>query len=107
VNAVRSIATPLLDVAYLEFGPVDGIAVLMLHGFPYDVRAYHRAAELLAQRGARVIVPYLRGYGGTRFRDAATMRSGQQAALAQDVHNVPQEAPLVVADAVASLFRYA
>jgi pimeloyl-ACP methyl ester carboxylesterase len=84
VNAVRSIATPLLDVAYLESGPADGIPVLMLHGFPYDVRAYDRAAELLAGRGARVIVPYLRGYGGTGFRDAATMRSGQQAALAQD-----------------------
>ena len=82
---MRSIATPLLDVAYLESGPADGIPVLMLHGFPYDVRAYDRAAELIAERGARVIVPYLRGYGGTRFRDAATLRSGQQAALAQDV----------------------
>lgn len=59
--------------------------VVLLHGFPYDVRTYEAAAGILAGAGARVIVPYLRGYGPTRFRDPATPRSGQQAAIGQDL----------------------
>ena len=82
---VRTVSSSLLEIAYVEVGPRGGIPVVLLHGFPYDVHAYDRVAELLAERGARVIVPYLRGYGPTRFLDAATMRSGQQAALAQDL----------------------
>ncbi len=59
--------------------------VILLHGFPYDVRAYDDVAAILAARGAFVLAPYLRGFGPTRFRDDTTIRSGQQAALAQDV----------------------
>nr|WP_241834876.1 alpha/beta hydrolase [Pseudofrankia asymbiotica] len=59
--------------------------MILLHGFPYDARAYDGVAELLAAEGADVVVPYLRGYGGTRFAEAATVRSGQQAALAHDL----------------------
>lgn len=88
---VRTVRTSLLEIAYVESGPADGIPVVLLHGFPYDVHAYDRVAALLAERGARVIVPYLRGYGPTRFLDATTMRSGQQAALAQDLLDLLDE----------------
>ena len=74
-----------LDIAYLESGPPDGPAAILLHGFPDDALAYEEVAPALAGAGMRVLVPYLRGYGATRFRDAATPRSGQQAALAADV----------------------
>jgi pimeloyl-ACP methyl ester carboxylesterase len=77
------ITTPLLDIAYEETGTPDGVPVVLLHGFPYDVRCYDEVATRLP--GARVLVPYLRGFGGTRFRSADTPRSGQQAALAQDL----------------------
>jgi pimeloyl-ACP methyl ester carboxylesterase len=70
-------------VAYEAWGPGDGPPVVLLHGFPYDVRSYHAVAPLLP--GARVVVPYLRGYGPTRFRSPDTMRSGQQGALAHDL----------------------
>lgn len=74
-----------LRVAYLEAGDPAGWPVLLLHGFPYDVHAYDEVVPLLADAGARAIVPYLRGYGPTRFLSAGTPRSGQQAALAADV----------------------
>ena len=74
-----------LSVAYEEHGPANGAAVILLHGFPYDVRAYDEVAPLLAAKGCRVVVPYLRGYGPTQFLSASTMRSGQQAALAHDL----------------------
>ena len=77
--------TALLEVAYLQYGSADGWPVLLLHGFPYDVRAYDEVAPALADAGARVVVPYLRGFGPTRFLAADTMRSGQQAALGGDV----------------------
>lgn len=77
--------TPLLEIAYLESGPSDAPVAVLSHGFPYDVRSYDRVAEILAARGIRVIVPYLRGYGSTRFRSPDTTRSGQQAALGQDL----------------------
>lgn len=73
-----------LDVAYAEAGPANGTPVLLLHGWPYDIHTYVDAAPILAAAGYRVIVPYLRGYGATRFLSAETPRNGQQAALAMD-----------------------
>lgn len=75
----------VLNIAYFEAGPADGPAVFLLHGFPYDIHSYAEVAPLLAARGCRVIAPYLRGYGPTRFRDAATPRSGEQAAVGADL----------------------
>jgi pimeloyl-ACP methyl ester carboxylesterase len=75
----------VLDIAYYEAGPADGPVVMLLHGFPYDIHAYVDVAPMLAARGCRTIVPYLRGYGPTRFRDPATPRSGEQAALGADL----------------------
>jgi pimeloyl-ACP methyl ester carboxylesterase len=82
---MRMVETPLLDVAVLETGRADGPAAVLLHGFPYDPHAFDAAAASLAGAGLRVIVPYLRGHGPTRFRDPATPRSGQQAALGADL----------------------
>jgi pimeloyl-ACP methyl ester carboxylesterase len=72
-------------VAYAEFGPAAGPVVILLHGWPYDIHSFADAAPLLATRGYRVIVPYLRGYGGTRFLSRETSRNGQPAALATDL----------------------
>ena len=81
----KTINTSVLAVAYLEYGPASGWPCIMGHGFPYDAHAYDQAAPILAQAGARVIVPYLRGYGPTRFLNAETPRSGEQAALGADL----------------------
>ena len=81
----RTIRAGDLEVAYRELGPADGWPCIMCHGFPYDVHAYAEVALILAEAGARVIVPWLRGYGPTRFLDARTPRSGEQAALARDL----------------------
>lgn len=75
----------ILDVAYFEAGAENGTAVLLLHGFPYDVHAYDDVTPLLISAGCRVITPYLRGYGPTRFLSADTPRSGQQGVLAHDL----------------------
>jgi len=83
--AIRSVQTETLEITYLEYGPPKGWAVILSHGFPYDVHAYDEVAPILAAGGARVVVPYLRGFGPTRFLSAKTMRSGQQAALGSDV----------------------
>src|SRR5258707_15801601 len=80
-----SVRTDVLEIAYQERGPSDGAPVILLHGFPYDVHAFDEVAAPLAADGCRVIVPYLRGYGPTRFLAAATPRSGQQAALGNDL----------------------
>ena len=80
----RHASSSALDIAYETAGDPQGDAVLLLHGFPYDVRAYDEASQLLATAGCRVIRPYLRGFGPTRIRSADTMRSGQQAAIAHD-----------------------
>jgi pimeloyl-ACP methyl ester carboxylesterase len=77
--------TPILEIAYEESGPETGFPVLLMHGFPYDPRAFDDVVPPLVAAGHRVIVPYLRGYGQTRFLDTATPRSGQQAALARDL----------------------
>lgn len=81
----RRVEAGALLVAYEESGDPGGWPVLLMHGFPYDGRAYDGVVPPLVAAGARVIVPWLRGYGGTRFRDAATPRSGEQAALGQDL----------------------
>ncbi|MEO0427485.1 MAG: alpha/beta hydrolase [Pseudomonadota bacterium] len=81
----RRIEAGVLDIAYRTAGPGDGWPCLLGHGFPYDAHAYDEVAHRLASAGARVIVPWLRGYGQTRFLDHATMRSGEQAALATDM----------------------
>jgi pimeloyl-ACP methyl ester carboxylesterase len=85
LEPLRQIDAGVLSVAYHEAGPADGPAVMLLHGFPYDIHSYVDVAPLLAAQGCRVIVPYLRGYGPTRFRDAATPRSGEQAAIGADL----------------------
>ncbi|TDU83619.1 pimeloyl-ACP methyl ester carboxylesterase [Kribbella voronezhensis] len=77
--------TPTLDIAFEEAGPPDGVPVVLLHGFPYDVRSYDAVVAPLVARNARVLAPYLRGFGPTTFRDRDTLRSGQQAALGQDL----------------------
>ncbi|KJC47791.1 alpha/beta hydrolase [Bradyrhizobium sp. LTSP885] len=74
-----------MNVAFHEAGPADGPAVILLHGFPYDIHSFVDVAPQLASQGCRVIVPHLRGFGDTRFRDASTLRSGEQAALGADV----------------------
>lgn len=85
LGMLRRVRAGVLDIAFHECGPPDGPPVLLMHGFPYDVHAYAEVAPLLAARGCRVVVPYLRGYGPTAFVDAATPRSGQQAALGADL----------------------
>ena len=82
---MKHISAGVLDIAYVEMGPPDGEPVVLLHGFPYDVHAYGAAGKLLADAGKRCIVPFLRGYGPTKFRAAETFRSGQQAALGADL----------------------
>jgi pimeloyl-ACP methyl ester carboxylesterase len=81
----RTISAGVLQVAYLEHGPADGWPCVMGHGFPYDAHAYDASAELLARAGARVIVPWLRGFGATRFLSPDTPRSGEQAVLGADL----------------------
>ncbi len=81
---VQQIDAGVVNVGYVESGPATGPAVILLHGWPYDIYSFVDVAPLLAQKGYRVIVPYLRGYGTTRFRSEGTPRNGQQAALAVD-----------------------
>lgn len=82
---LKQIEAGVLDIGYAEFGSSDGPPVLLLHGWPYDIHSYVEVAPLLASAGYRVIVPYLRGYGSTRFLSNETVRNGQQSALAADV----------------------
>jgi len=79
------ITTPVLEIAYEFAGDPGGTPVILLHGFPYDVRAFDEVAPLLADQDAFVLAPYLRGFGPTRFLDDTTIRSGQQGALGQDL----------------------
>src|ERR1700704_6964045 len=85
LEPLRHVDAGVLNIAYHEEGPAAGPAVILLHGFPYDIDCYVDVAPQLAAQGCRVIVPCLRGFGETRFRDAATLRSGEQAALGADV----------------------
>src|SRR5690349_1144702 len=84
LEPLHAVRTDVLEVAYFEAGPAGGQAVLLLHGWPYDIHTYVDVAPLLASAGYRVIIPYLRGYGATRFLAGDTMRNGQQSALALD-----------------------
>jgi pimeloyl-ACP methyl ester carboxylesterase len=83
-GALKEIDAGVLKVGYAEAGPADGPPVILLHGWPYDIHMYVDVAPLLAAKGHRVIVPHLRGYGATRFLSDATMRNGQQSAVAAD-----------------------
>jgi pimeloyl-ACP methyl ester carboxylesterase len=82
--ALRQVDAGLLSVGYAEAGPAEGPAVILLHGWPYDIHSYAAVTPSLASAGFRVIVPYLRGYGPTRFLSGATPRNGQQSALGAD-----------------------
>src|ERR1700724_2033091 len=85
LEPLRHVDAGVLNIAHYEAGPADGPVAILLHGFPYDIHSYVDVAPMLAAQGCRVIVPYLRGFGATRFRDPATLRSGEQAALGADV----------------------
>jgi pimeloyl-ACP methyl ester carboxylesterase len=82
--SLKQINTGLLDVGYAEAGPAEGPAVVLLHGWPYDIHSFVEVTPLLAAAGYRVVVPYLRGYGTTRFLSSGTLRNGEPAALAHD-----------------------
>ena len=83
-DEIRQVDAGVLNVGYVEAGPVNGPAVLLLHGWPYDIHAFDEVVPRLAAAGHRVLVPSLRGFGTTRFLDDATVRNGEQAALAVD-----------------------
>jgi pimeloyl-ACP methyl ester carboxylesterase len=85
LEPLRYVRTDALEVAYFEAGPSNGEVALLLHGFPYDIHSYVDVIPRLVEAGDRVIAPYLRGHGPTRFLDSATPRSGQQAAIGNDV----------------------
>ncbi|MGZ2385348.1 alpha/beta fold hydrolase [Rhizobium brockwellii] len=82
---LKRVSAGVLDVAYYEAGPADGIPTILLHGFPYDAHAYDEVTPRLAAAGHRCIVPFLRGYGPTLFLSPETQRSGEQAALGADL----------------------
>ena len=82
---MKQIDAGLLNIGYAEAGPANGPAVILLHGWPYDIHSYVDVAPLLASAGYRVIVPYLRGYGTTRFLSSETLRNGQQSVVALDI----------------------
>jgi len=85
LGTLRQINAGVLNIGYTEAGPATGKAVILLHGWPYDINSYAAVAPILVAKGYHVIVPYLRGFGTTRFLSPKTMRNGQQAALAEDV----------------------
>ena len=85
MTGAATVRAGALEVGYERSGNPSGWPVVLLHGFPYDVRCFDRVAVVLADAGADVVVPYLRGYGSTTFAEASTLRSGQQAALAHDL----------------------
>jgi pimeloyl-ACP methyl ester carboxylesterase len=84
-GALKQVQAGVLNVAYAEVGPVGGAPVILLHGWPYDIHSFVDVAPLLAASGYRVIVPYLRGHGATRFLSADTFRNGQPSAIATDI----------------------
>src|ERR671921_955021 len=84
-GSLKQIDAGVLNVGYAEAGPTDGPAVILLHGWPYDIHSYVDVAPLLAAEGYRAIVPYLRGCGTTRFLSGQTVRNGQQSVVAVDI----------------------
>jgi pimeloyl-ACP methyl ester carboxylesterase len=84
-RSFKQIDAGVLNIGYAEDGPADGPPVILLHGWPYDIHSYVDVAPILAERGFRVIVPYLRGYGSTTFLSDTEVRNGQQSAIASDV----------------------
>jgi len=82
--SLRQIDAGALNVGYADAGPAEGPAVVLLHGWPYDIHSFLDATQLLAARGFRVIIPYLRGYGTTSLRSSNTPRNGQQCVVALD-----------------------
>jgi hypothetical protein len=87
-GSLKQIDAGLLSVGYAEVGPLDGPPVVLLQGWPYDIYSYVDVAPLLASAGYRVIVPYLRGFGPTRFLSSETFRNGQQSVVALDIINL-------------------
>src|SRR3954465_15625661 len=85
LGQLKQIDAGPLSIGYAEAGPAGGAVVILLHGWPYDIHSYAEVMPILEANGFRVIVPYLRGYGSTRFLASETPRNGQQAALADDV----------------------
>src|SRR5215813_10046476 len=85
LEPLRRVDAGVLKVAYYDAVLTEGPVAVLLHGFPYDIPSYVDVAPMLASQGCRVIVPYLRGYGPTKFRDKATPRSGEQAAMGADL----------------------
>ena len=92
---LKRIRTDTLEIAYEESGPGDGVPAILLHGWPYDPRAYDDAVPALVAAGCRTVVPYLRGFGPTRFLSADTPRSGQQAALGKDLLDLWHHSPVL------------
>ena len=85
IGVLKQIDAGVLNIGYAEAGPADGPAVILLHGWPYDIHSFADVAPLLGSAGYRVIVPYLRGYGTTHFLSSSTFRNGQQSAVALDI----------------------
>jgi pimeloyl-ACP methyl ester carboxylesterase len=85
MSTLKTIQTKVLEITFLDEGPAAGWPVILAHGFPYDVHAFDEVVPQLTRAGARVIAPYLRGFGPTRFLSKDSMRTGQQAALGQDL----------------------
>jgi len=82
---IKQVKAGLLSVGYVDAGPVSGEPILLIHGWPYDIYSYKEATDILAAKGYRVLIPYLRGFGSTRFLSDSTIRNGQQSALAVDM----------------------
>ena len=85
LGPIKQIDAGVLNVGYVEAGPADGTPVVLLHGWPYDIHSYEEVVPLLVAKGYRVIVPYLRGYGTTRFLSSKTVHNAQQSAVALDI----------------------
>jgi alpha-beta hydrolase superfamily lysophospholipase len=83
--SIRHVDAGDLNVGYVDEGPANGPVVILLHGWPYDIHSYIDVVPVLTKAGYRVLVPYLRGYGSTRFRDPDAVRNGEPAALASDL----------------------
>ena len=104
LSPIKQMTAGVLSIGYAEVGPVTGPAVILLHGWPYDIHSFGEVVPILAARGYRVIVPYLRGYGATRFLSPETVRNGQQSAFAVDL--IAFMDALEIRDAVMAAFDW-